>query len=229
MKRQRDTASGSSLVALAAKSNPGRSCHTFVMTANGLVNASDGTWWRDCGRRKRWYKFWLARQCLEQACVPDDVIHLIRPTLFAPFLATVQVLWSPASTSDDDDGSDDYTPSPATLECHLYTVTLRTLLVAHMDHWRTFIRLTVDQADFEFTVQRDVRTSNSDRTLLICRRNYVTYWRGTAQNTLGVQDDHLDWTLYDYLLMLSEQESFELTIGGRYYAPHGSASVNPNK
>jgi hypothetical protein len=226
MKRQRDTP-GDSASVLAVKSTPGRSCHTFVMTANGLVNASDGTWWRDCGRRKRWYKFWLARQCLEQADVPDDVIRLVRPTLFAPFLATAQVLWLPSS--DDDDESDDYATSPATFECHLYTVTLRTL-ATHMDQWRTFIRLSVDQANFEFTEGERVGRTNADQTLFISRRNYVTYWRGTAQNTLGIQDDHLDWTLYDYLLMLSEQESFELTIGGgRYYAPHGSASVNPYK
>jgi hypothetical protein len=45
---------------------------------------------------------------------------------------------------------------------------------------------------------------------------YIIYSRGNACNQIGISKDKYSWSIYDYLMMLSQQEYFDLDIGGVY-------------
>jgi len=186
--------------------NPKRGCFTLVWNGVAFEDMSDGTGWRNRGRRKRLLKLWLVAEWLNLLGIPRDVINEIHHAIFAPFEAEME----------GPDGSEycmTYGLYTTPLEAILPIVAEERIMFFWIGHSAFSIDAKMMPRDGEEAEEDDADDDADSR-----RYYMITYERGKSRNSLAIHKDKYTWTLYDYMLMVSEQESFALDIGGRYDA-----------
>jgi hypothetical protein len=156
--------------------NKDTGCFTFQLTPDGLQDMTDGTVWRNYGRRKRYYKWWLIVESLK-CNLPRDVIGEIASYLHA-------------SCSFKD----------SFREWNFFDTRLEEILLYGKKYKFNFV---LD--DIEFSIYS--RSENQ-------KDYWFSYKNMCTTNVSVIMKDHYKWTIYDYLLMISEQGSFYLAILG---------------
>jgi hypothetical protein len=166
----------------------GGRCLTFRWDPNGggLEDMTDGTRWRDIGKRKRLYKLWLIHQSLFDSDLPTDVIRIISEFVFSPFNL-------------------EFAKHFYTFSQNIHRTTLKSLF-NDTYLWKS-MRFNIGKMSLQF-LEKGATGANPD--------HHIVYSRDNATNQLFIHKEKYSWTIYDYLMMLSEQETFNLDIGGVY-------------
>lgn len=161
---------------------------TFTTCENGKVetmrNDSD---WRDSGKWKRLYKFWLSGERLYSHLL-EELIGTVRSFMFKPF--TLQ--FSPIGRI--------WASWPRVYNIH----TTRVAEVLAMLPREVPVLFGIDM---QFNLKRD----HNEVSWL----SYTTSFRnGTSQNNKGLSKEQEAWSIYDCLVFLHRMEGVVCPIGG---------------